>query len=131
MATSLNRCAGESIVSFPLQTSITDLKSYYKQIEKPNKNIEFTFTARTNNPNFSDETRNSGEIDESFNSISVTYNTNTYSLVNVQITTATHGNWIPNPNPSKPIQNKIDLIITLETKKEEVSPRFFILVCLS
>ena len=30
MATSLNSCSGEAIVSFPLQTSISDLNSYYK-----------------------------------------------------------------------------------------------------
>jgi len=128
MATSLNSCAGEAVVSFPLQTSIGDLSTYYKQIEKQKPNITFDFTARLNNPNFSDETRNSGEIDEPLNSISVTYNNNEYVLLNVQITSATHADWIPNSNPSKPVQNKIDFIVTLETKKEGVIPRFVIIV---
>jgi hypothetical protein len=128
MATSLNSCAGESVVSFPLQTSISDLNSYYKQIEKPFPNILIDYTTRLNNPNFSDETRNSGEIDEPLNSITVNYNNNEYRLLNTQITTATHSDWIPNPNPSKPIQNKIDLIITLETQKEGIVPRFVIIV---
>ena len=128
MATSLNSCAGEAIVSFPLQTSISDLNSYYKQIEKPFPNLSIDFTTRLNNPNFSDETRNSGEIDEPLNSISVIYNNNEYRLLNTQLTTATHSDWIPNSNPSKPIQNKIDLIITLETQKEGIDPRFVIIV---
>ena len=128
MATSLNSCAGEAIVSFPLQTSISDLNSYYKQIKKQAPNLSMDFTARLNNPNFSDETRSSGEIDEPLNSMSVTYENSEYQLLNAQITMATHSDWIPNTNPSKPIQNKIDLIITLESKREGVAPRFVIIV---
>lgn len=128
MATSLNSCSGEAIVSFPLQTSISDLNSYYKQIQKQTPNLSMDFTARLNNPNFSDETRSSGEIDEPLNSISVTYENNEYQLLNAQITMATHTDWIPNTNPSKPVQNKIDLIVTLESIKEGVAPRFVIIV---
>ena len=128
MATSLNSCAGEAIVSFPLQTSISDLNSYYKQIKKQAPNLSMDFTARLNNPNFSDETRSSGEIDEPLNSMSVTYENSEYQLLNAQITIATHADWIPNTNPSKPVQNKIDLIVTLESIKEGVAPRFVIIV---
>ena len=128
MATSLNSCAGEAVVSFPLQTSITDLKSYFKSIEQQKPNISIDYTARLDNPEFRDDSRTSGEINEPLNSISVTYNNNDYQLLNAQLTMATHAEWIPNSTPSKPIQNKIDLIITLETKKDNIQPRFVIIV---
>ena len=127
MASSLNSCAGETNVSFPLRTSITDLNNYIQSIQTDKPNISADFTARMNNPNFSSDTRTSGEIDESQNAISVTYNNNSYQLLNVQLTTATHSDWIPNVNPSNPIQNKIDIIVTLENIIE-TQPRFVILV---
>lgn len=128
MATSLNSCAGEAIVSFPLKTSITDLKAYFKSIEKEKPDITANYTTRLNNPNFSDDSRTNGEIDDPLNSIELSYNDNDYKLLNTQLTISTHSEWIPNVNPSRPIQNKIDLIVTLETKREEVQPRFVILV---
>jgi len=127
MTTTLNSCAGADIVSFPLRTSITDLESYYSSLENTVPNIVPTFTPRTSNPNFKDDTRSSGEIDESQNAISVTYKGNSYQLINAQITSPTHTDWIVNPNASSPIQNKIDFIVTLENMQDKL-PRFVIIV---
>lgn len=128
MASSLNSCIGEKNVSFPLRTSIKNLETYYKSIEQQKPNIRAQYTARATNPNFSSETRLTGEIDESLNSISVFYNNIEYQLLNVQITMATHTDWLINNDPSKPIQNKIDFIVTLETTREGNQPRYVILV---
>lgn len=129
MATSLNSCAGETNVSFPLRTSVTDLEQYLKSIEKEKPNISAQFTVRSTNPNFSDDSRTNGEIDEALNSIEVKYNNNDYQFFSAQITLATHSNWIPKPkNSTQQVQNKIDYIVTLESKKENIEPRFVIIV---
>lgn len=127
MATTLNSCAGADIVSFPLRTSITDLKSYYASLGDVHPNISVTFTPRTSNPNFKDDMRSSGEIDEAQNAIQIKYKGNNYQLINAQITLPTHDDWIVNENPSVPIQNKIDYIVTLENMQDKV-PRFVIIV---
>jgi len=127
MATTLNSCAGEDIVSFPLRTSITDLDAYYASLEEKAPNISATFTARFSNPNFKDDMRTSGEIDEPQNAMQVVYNDKNYQLVNSQITLPTHDDWIVNPTPSVPLQNKIDYIVTLENMQDAV-PRFVIIV---
>jgi len=127
MATTLNSCAGAEIVSFPLKTSITDLEAYYANMKNVIPNIQATFSARTTNPNFTDDARTTGEIDEALNSIQVTYNGNNYQFINAQITIPTHADWIVNTNPSKPVQNKIDYIVTLENMQDKV-PRFVIIV---
>lgn len=129
MATSLNSCAGETNVSFPLRTSVTDLEQYLKSIEKEKPNISAQFTVRSTNPNFSDDSRTNGEIDEALNSIEVKYNNNDYQFFSAQITLATHSDWIPKAkNSTQQVQNKIDYIVTLESKKENIEPRFVIIV---
>jgi len=129
MATSLNSCSGETNISFPLRTSITDLEKYLKSIEKEKPNISAQFTVRTNNPNFSDDSRTNGEIDEAINSIEVSYNNNDYQFFSAQLTLATHSEWIPKAtNSTQEVQNKVDYIVTLEAKKENIQPRFVILV---
>jgi len=127
MATTLNSCAGAEIVSFPLRISITDLESYYASLGDVHPNISVTFTPRTSNPNFKDDMRSSGEIDEAENAIQINYKGNNYQLINAQITLPTHDDWIVNENPSVPIQNKIDYIVTLENMQDKV-PRFVIIV---
>ena len=127
MATTLNSCADSDIISFPLRTSITDIQSYYSTLGNTVPNVVPTFTPRTSNPNFKDDTRSSGEIDEPQNAIQVRYNDNSYQLVNAQITLPTHSDWIVNENPSVPIQNKIDYIVTLENMQDKI-PRFVIIV---
>jgi len=127
MATTLNSCAGADIVSFPLRINITDLQSYYASLGDIKPNISATFTARTSNPNFKDDARSNGEIDDPSNAIEITYNGNSYQLINSQITLPTHDDWIVNENPSVPIQNKIDYIVTLENMQNKV-PRFVIIV---
>jgi hypothetical protein len=127
MATTLNSCAGEDIVSFPLRTSITDLEAYYASLEEKAPNLSASFIARLSNPNFKDDMRTSGEVDEVFNAIEVTYNDKKYQFINAQITLPTHDDWIVNPTSSAPVQNKIDYIVTLENM-QGANPRFVIIV---
>ena len=127
MATTLSSCAGEDIVSFPLRTSITDLETYYASLEEKAPNLSATFGVRLTNPNFRDDMRTSGEIDEVLTAIEVTYDGKKYQLINTQITLPTHEDWIVNPTPSVPLQNKIDYIVTLENMQGAKS-RFVIIV---
>ena len=127
MERTLSSCAGEDIVSFPLRTSITDLESYYASLEEKAPNLSASFGVRLSNPNFKDDMRSNGEIDEELTAIEVTYNGRKYQLINAQITLPTHEDWIVNPTPSVPLQNKIDYIITLENM-QDANPRFIIIV---
>ena len=122
MNTSLRSCQKSPIVSFPLRTSIHDLKNYYKSINQHKPNISAKYNARTNNPNFKDSARTTGEIDENMNSMIVTYNDIKYTLQSAQLTTNTHADWLDSK-----VLNKIDLICTFENTLD-IDPRFVIIV---
>ena len=70
----MRSCTGSQNISFPLRTNISDISGYYAKIHKDKPNIKATFTPRNTNPNFNDSARVSGAIDESRNSINITYN---------------------------------------------------------
>ena len=123
---SLRSCSTSGNTSFPLKTSIVDVNAFYSKINNNPPDISGAYTSRTTNPAFIDSSRTTGEIDESLNSIRVTYNKKSYNLVSVQLTKATHTNWLPKSDPTLQINNKIDIIITLENN--DADPRFFIIV---
>jgi len=122
MATSLRSCGNSQYVSFPLKTNINDLQTYYKNIKQQKPNINAKFNARLTNPNFKDQARTTGEIDESMNSMIVTYNDIQYTLQSAQLCMNTHSDWI-----DKSLVNKIDFICTFENTKD-LDPRFVIIV---
>ena len=122
----MRSCTGSQNISFPLRTNITDISGYYATIHKDKPNINATFTARSTNPNFEDSARVSGAIDESRNSINITYNNINYYLQSIQICLATHTDWLlTNNDPSVKQSNKIDIVITMENTSDS-DPRFFI-----
>jgi hypothetical protein len=118
----LRSCGNSQYISFPLKTSISDLKSYYSSISQQKPNITATYTPRLTNPNFKDQARTTGEIDESMNSMIVTYNNITYTLHSAQLCLSTHTDWL-----DKNFNNKIDIICTFENTKD-LDPRFVIIV---
>lgn len=122
----MRSCTGSQNISFPLRTNISDISGYYAKIHKDKPNIKATFTPRNTNPNFNDSARVSGAIDESRNSINITYNDVNYYLQSIQICLATHSDWLlTNNDPSVKHHNKIDIVITMENTSEN-DPRFFI-----
>ena len=123
---SLRSCSVSENVSFPLRNSITDVNSYYTKINQPEPNMTSSFEVRTTNPVFVDETRISGIINEKKGAITITFNDVIYNLLSVQLCLATHTAWIPLVK-NKPVNNKIDIIITLENEVG-ADPRYNIIV---
>lgn len=120
-------CSTSDIISFPRQTNIKNIKSqYYDTLKSSTLNISFNFIPRTTAPQFSDSSRQTGELNESPSSSSCKYNNNDYILYNVQLCMATHSIWLK----VKDSDNRIDIIITYVKKYEEsdIQPKFVILV---
>lgn len=118
-------CSSSEIISFPRQTNIKNIKSdYYDKIPVDKLNIEFAFTPRTTIPQFSDPSRQSGELNEAPNSTTCKYNNNEYDLYNVQLCRATHKKFLDMSDAD----NRIDIIITYTSKNDISEPRFVILV---
>lgn len=118
-------CSNSEIISFPRQTNIRNIKSeYYDKISVDKINIDFTFTPRTTIPQFSDPSRQSGELNEAPNSTTCTYENKEYELYNVQLCSATHKNFLDTPDAD----NRIDIVITYTSKNDMSDPRFVILV---
>jgi hypothetical protein len=120
-------CSTSDIISFPRQTNIKNIKSdYYDTLKSTPINISFNFIPRTTTPQFSDSSRQTGELNESPSSSSCKYNDNDYILHNVQLCMATHSIWLK----VKDSDNRIDIVITYVKKYEEsdIQPKFVILV---
>lgn len=120
-------CSNSSIISFPRQTNVKNIKTdYYDKIPIDNVNIDFIFTPRTTLPQFSDPSRQTGELNEAPNSASCKYENKEYELYNVQLCSATHKNFLDDSNAD----NRIDIVITFLIKYDEPTsePRFVILV---
>lgn len=120
-------CSSSDIISFPRQTNIQNIKAdYYDKIPIDKINIEFTFTPRTTIPQFSDPSRQTGELNESPNSTSCKYENKDYEVYNVQLCSATHKRFLDDNNAD----NRIDIVITYLRKfdEETIEPRFVILV---
>ena len=120
-------CSSSDVISFPRQTTIQNIKAdFYDKIPIDTINIEFTFTPRTTIPQFSDPSRQTGELNESPNSTSCKYENKEYEVYNVQLCSATHKKFLDNNNAD----NRIDIVITYLRKfdEETIEPRFVILV---
>lgn len=122
MNTSLRSCQNSPYVSFPLRNSISDLHTYYNNINQQKPSISAKYNARPTNPNFKDSARTTGELDENMNSMIITYNDVKYTLNSAQITMNTHSDWLPST-----VVNKIDFICTFENSLN-IDPRFVITV---
>lgn len=127
----MKSCNGCSYVSFPLRLAIqpNELKSSYDKLKECFSFLISSqiFKPRFTNPTFEDEARLSGRIDEDINSLTMIVNGITYNLESVQITYPTHSDWIPNSDLSKPIQNKIDIVITLYNIQER-DPKYILYI---
>jgi len=123
---SLRNCPTSGNVSFPLRTVITDVNAFYSEIKNNPPVLHATYNTRSTNPKFKDSSRTTGEIDEARQSIKLKYKDNDYNLISVQLTQATHRDWLPKTKAGLQVNNKTDIIITLEC--EEADPRFFIIV---
>ena len=120
-------CSTSDIISFPRQTNIKNIKTdYYDTLKSSTLNISFNFIPRSTTPQFSDSSRQTGELNESPGSSTCKYNNNDYELYNVQLCMATHRVWLKH----KDSDNRIDIIITYVKKYEQsdIQPKFVILV---
>jgi hypothetical protein len=105
---SLKSCS-DTDYTFPLDTTISDVKSFYKEVDQGEPKISAKFKASVK-PTFLYDTRENGEIRQSGSAIKVTYNNETYNLLSIQICLATHKKWIIN-NSTSPVKNNIDMVI--------------------
>jgi hypothetical protein len=128
---SVRSCNGCTYVSYPLRISIpvNKLKDEYEKIKDCFSFLisSLSFKPRYDNPNFEDEARLSGRIDEDINSIEMNVKGIIYKLESVQINLPTHPDWIPNLDMSKHIQNKLDITITLYNINEQ-DPKYILFV---
>jgi len=128
---SIRSCNGCNYVSYPLRISIpaNKLKEEYDKIKDCFSFLisSLSFKPRFDNPNFEDDARLSGRIDEDINSIEMNVKSIIYKLESVQINLPTHPDWIPNLDMSKHIQNKLDITITLYNINEQ-DPKYILFV---
>jgi len=128
---SVRSCNGCTYVSYPLRISIpaNKLNDEYEKIKDCFSFLisSLSFKPRFDNPNFEDEARLSGRIDEDINAIEMNVKGIIYKLESVQISLPTHPDWIPNSDISKRIQNKLDITVTLYNINEE-DPKYIIFV---
>ena len=128
---SVRSCNGCTYVSYPLRISIpaNNLKGDYDKLKDCFSFLisSLSFKPRFENPNFEDEARLSGRIDEDINAIEMNVKGIIYKLESVQINLPTHSDWIPNSDMSKPIQNKLDITITLYNINEQ-DPKYILFV---
>jgi len=128
---SVRSCNGCNYVSYPLRISIpaNKLNDEYEKLKDCFSFLisSLSFKPRFDNPNFDDEARLSGRIDEDINAIEMNVNSIIYKLESVQISLPTHPDWMPNPDMSRRIQNKLDITVTLYNINEQ-DPKYILFV---
>lgn len=117
MSTNQRQCNPGGNVSFPLRFETANTSSIPQQT--PNLSISFVGSQRKTNPKFEDNSRTSGGfLDETPSSLTIKYMNLTYSLVSAQICLSTHAILLGSDKE----KNIIDIIFTLETEQDLLSP---------
>lgn len=116
-----------SITSFPLDLTAIPSDTLYDSVDEP-ITMNFQWAARSIAPNF---IYGGGLIDEgdgsgAANLSTLQFNNTTYTIYSVQITAATHNNWI-NPVTLK-AKNSEDLIITFHNANTTLPYNYIIIV---
>lgn len=123
-------CPANGLQSFPIEISgFSPSRELYNSVIEP-LNFSLNWGTSTDIPEFSQAASvQSGELfHESFNSTKLTYNSATYTLLSVQITTNTHSNWLSlTTSEAINTNNQEDIILTFINTVDS-SPNFIILV---
>lgn len=130
---SKNKCPPGNLQSFPVTAGFSVTNTTFTQAKQRPLNIRFNWGTRTTAPNFSYAT--SGIIDHIQNDslTSLMYNETLYTLASVQLTGASHNNWlVPDNLEVSKIDNLEDIMITFQRDMyadlREEEPYFIILV---